>query len=55
MRDSAISDIQVRLIGAGLICGALSRVMNPIRGRAGLLDLSLIRSSISWDAGCHRR
>jgi hypothetical protein len=48
LRDSDISDIHVRLIGAGLICGALSRVMNPISGRGGLLDLSLIRSSISW-------
>ena len=42
-RVSDISDIHVRLIGAGVICGALSRVMNPISRRAGLLDLSLIR------------
>jgi hypothetical protein len=41
MRLSAISDIHVRLIGAGLIWGALSRVMNPISGRASPLDLSL--------------
>src|ERR1700747_3855307 len=48
LRSSAISDIHARLIGAGVICGALSRVMNPISGRAGLLDSSLIRSSIRW-------
>jgi hypothetical protein len=35
-------DIHVRLTGAGLICGAFSRVMNPISGRAGPLDLSPI-------------
>jgi hypothetical protein len=45
---SRVSDIHVRLTGAGVICGASSRVMNPISGRAGLSDLSLIRSSISW-------
>jgi hypothetical protein len=48
MRISDISDIHVRLIGAGLIGGALSRVMNPISGRAWLLDLSLTGSSIRW-------
>ena len=48
MRISAISDIHVRLIGAGLIGGALSRVMNPISGREGLLDSSLIGLSIRW-------
>jgi hypothetical protein len=46
LRASDISDIHARLIGAGVISGAASRVMNPISGRAGLLDLSLIRSSI---------
>ena len=45
VRSSAVSDIHVRLIGAGLICGALSRVMNPISGRASLLDFSVIASS----------
>src|ERR1700733_566145 len=45
---SRVSDIHVRLTGAGEICGASSRVMNPISGRAGPFDLSLIRSSISW-------
>jgi hypothetical protein len=34
--------IHVRLGDAGVICGALSAVMNPIRGRTGLLDSSLI-------------
>jgi hypothetical protein len=34
-----ISGIQVRLIGAGAIGGALSRVMNPINGRAVPLDV----------------
>src|SRR6516165_9812042 len=48
IRIPDISDIHVRPIGAGLICGALSRVMNPISGRACLLDLSLIGSSIRW-------
>jgi hypothetical protein len=42
LRVSEIFDIHGRLTGAGLICGALSRVMNPISGRAGPLDLSLI-------------
>jgi hypothetical protein len=46
-----ISDIHVRLTGAGTMWGASSRVVNPIRGRVGLLDLSLIRSSIRWDTG----
>jgi hypothetical protein len=39
-----ISDIHARLIPAGLIGGALSRVTNPISGRTGLLELSLIRT-----------
>jgi hypothetical protein len=41
MRMSDISVIHVRLIGAGLIGGTLSRVMNPISGRASVSDLSL--------------
>jgi hypothetical protein len=41
MRSSDISDIHVRLIGAGPIGGALSRVMNPISGRPWAPDLSL--------------
>jgi hypothetical protein len=45
---SRVSDIHVRLTGAGVICGASSRVMNPISGRADPFDLSLIRPSISW-------
>src|ERR1700722_7608099 len=45
---SRVSDIHVRLTGAGVICGASSRVTNPISGRAGLVDFSLIGSSISW-------
>src|SRR5271165_4387068 len=48
LRNSDISDIHARLIGAGEIRGALSPVMNPISGWAGLLNLSLIRSSIRW-------
>ncbi|HUE31743.1 MAG TPA: hypothetical protein VMQ38_02280 [Mycobacterium sp.] len=48
MRLSAISDIHVRLIGAGVIGGALSRVMNPISGWACVLGSSLTGSSIRW-------
>jgi hypothetical protein len=39
-----VSDIHVRLIGAGLIGGACSPVMNPISGRSGTFDSSLIGS-----------
>src|ERR1700747_2077989 len=43
-----VSDIHARLIGAGVIGGALSPVMNPIRGRVCLSDWSLIGSAIRW-------
>jgi hypothetical protein len=39
-----VSDIQVRLIDAGLIGGARSPVVNPISGRSGTFDSSLIGS-----------
>src|SRR6202012_6285754 len=39
-----VCDIHVRLIGAGLIGGACSPVVNPIRGRSGTFDSSLIGS-----------
>jgi len=42
-QPSRVSDIHFRLTGAGTICGASVRVMNPISGRGGLSDLSLIR------------
>ena len=41
-----ISDIHGRLMGAGVIGGALSWVVNAISGRACPPDLSLIDSSI---------
>src|ERR1700723_127049 len=39
-----VSDIHVRLIGAGLIGGACPPVVNPISGRSGTFDSSLIGS-----------
>jgi hypothetical protein len=42
LRVSEMFDIHARLTGAGLICGAFSRVTNPISGRAGPSDLSFI-------------
>jgi hypothetical protein len=42
LRVADIADIHVRLLGAGVIRGASSRVVNPISGRAGMLELSLI-------------
>ena len=48
-----ISAIHVRLIGAGLIGGASSRVTNPISGRAGLLDLCSSELRLAGGTRCH--
>src|ERR1700756_3920725 len=53
VRVSNIFRIHVRLVDAGLICGALSRVMNPISGRVGPSDLSLTRCRLAGDTDSH--
>jgi hypothetical protein len=52
--DSNCSRIHARLTGAGVICGALSRVMYPISRRAALLD-PLIRGSLAANTRCYTR